>query len=259
MIKLGGQLYTLRKFTQDLPGIENVFKFCQEEGFETVQISGFGQVPFPDLLALIKKYQIDVCCTHSPWERLVNDLPALIEEHKQMNCPVIGIGIMPKEAQSDIHELFLFVKEANRIAAEIKKAGLQFAYHHHNIEFQLLEGRRVMDYLLQNTDPETFHFIPDTYWLQMGGVNPADFIRYHLAGRVDVCHFKDFAVNGFTPIFAEVGEGNLNLFDCFKACQEIGVSSIVIEQDICPRDPFDCLHYSFNNLNRLAIACGDRE
>ena len=92
----------------------------------------------------------------------------------------------------------------------------------------------------------------------MGGLNPADFIRYHLHNRVDVCHFKDFAVVGMTPVFAEVGEGNLNLFDCFKACQEVGCSSIVIEQDVCPRDPFDCLHYSYRNLIQLAVAAGDR-
>jgi len=257
-MKLGGQLYTVRQYTQDLAGIEKTFQFCRDEGFETIQISGFGPVDPLELEKLVKKYEMDVCCTHSPWDRMLNDLPALIEEHKRMNCPVIGLGAMPQEARSDIHQLFLFVKKSREIAEQIKKAGLQFAYHNHNFEFQLLEGRLVMDYLLQNTDPETYHFIPDTYWLQMGGLNPADFIRYHLNGRVDVCHFKDFAVQGFTPVFAEVGEGNLNLFDCFKACQDIGVSSIVIEQDVCPRDPFDCLHYSFRNLVRLAMACGDR-
>ncbi len=114
-----------------------------------------------------------------------------------------------------------------------------------------------MDMLLEDTDPELFHFIPDTYWLQMGGVNPASHIR-KLKGRIEVCHFKDFAVNFMTPVFAEVGYGNLDLLDCFKACMEAGVSAVVIEQDVCPGNPFDSLQMSYQNLLSLASAAGDR-
>lgn len=257
MIQLGPQLFTVREYTQTLEGIEKTFRECHEQSYETVQISGFGPVPFADLLALIETYQIHVCCTHSLFERMQEDLPALIEEHKAMHCPVIGLGAMPGVYRDAPDGIDRFIHDLTPIAAQIKEAGLQFAYHNHNFEFQKQNGTTLMDRLIEETDPDLFHFIPDTYWLQMGGVNPAAYIR-RLKGRVEVCHFKDFAVDFMTPVFAEVGCGNLDLQECFRACQEAGVTSIVIEQDVCPRDPFDCLRNSYRNLMQIAHAAGDR-
>ena len=258
MIQLGPQLYTVREFTQTPEGIANTFRICRENKYETVQISGFGPLPIDQMTALLDQYEINVCCTHSPFNRMKEDLDALIEEHKQMNCAVIGLGAMPGEYRQTPECALQFVKDIAPIAERIKEAGLQFAYHNHNFEFQRMKnGRLMMDVLLEDTDPELFHFIPDTYWLQMGGVNPAEYLR-KMNGRVEVCHFKDFAVEGFTPVFAEIGCGNINLLECFKACQEIGAASIVIEQDVCPRDPFDCLQNSYRNLVAIAKQAGDR-
>lgn len=257
MIQLGPQLYTVREFTQTLQGIENTFRICQKSHYETVQISGFAPIPIENMKALLEKYEISVCCTHSPFERMQEDLDTLIEEHKQMHCPVIGLGSMPAQYRDSAGGIRKFIQTTHDIAQRIQDAGLQFAYHNHNFEFQKMEGRLIMDMLIEDTDPELFHFIPDTYWLQMGGVNPASYLR-RLKGRVEVCHFKDFAVDFMTPVFAEVGCGNLDLLDCFHACREIGASAIVIEQDVCPRDPFDCLQNSYQNLLSLAHAAGDR-
>lgn len=258
MIKLGPQLFTVREFTQTPEGIEQTFRICHENHYETVQISGFGPLPIDQMTALLEQYTIDVCCTHSPFDRMKEDLDTLIDEHKKMNCPVIGLGAMPRAYWETQDGVYQFIKDIEPIAAQIKEAGLQFAYHNHNFEFQRMDnGRIIMDVLMEETAPELFHFIPDTYWLQMGGVNPAAYLR-KMKGRVEVCHFKDFAVNGMTPVFAEVGCGNIDLLDCFRACQEIGAGSIVIEQDTCPRDPFDCLKNSYQNLMGLSRQAGDR-
>lgn len=257
MIQLGPQLYTVREFTQTPEGIEETFRKCHENQYETVQISGFGPLPIDQMTTLLEKYEIKVCCTHSPFNRMQEDLDALIEEHKQMHCPVIGLGAMPSQYRETPDGIARFIHDTYEIAARIKDAGLQFAYHNHNFEFQKQNGRLIMDALLEDTDPELFHFIPDTYWLHMGGVNPASYLR-RMQGRVEVCHFKDLAIDFMTPVFAEVGCGNLDLLDCFKACQEIGASAIVIEQDTCPRDPFDCLQTSYRNLLAIAAEAGDR-
>lgn len=261
MILLGPQLFTVREFTQTEEGIEDTFRICHENRYETVQISGFHPIPIDHMVRLLERFEIKVCCTHSPFDRIVNDTQALIEEHKAMNCPVIGLGYLPEKywKASSAAGIEAFLREIKPAAHQIKEAGLQFAYHNHDLEFQKLDdGRLIMDHLLNDTDPDEFHFIPDTYWLQMGGAEPAAFLRENLRGRVEVCHFKDLAVVDRKPVFAEVGEGNLDLLSCFKACQEIGVKAIVAEQDICPRDPFDCLKHSYENLIGLARKAGDR-
>ena len=55
-----------------------------------------------------------------------------------------------------------------------------------------------------------------------------------------------------TPTFAEVGCGNLNLDACYNACRKAGVGYIVIEQDICERDPRESMAISYKNLCQIA-------
>ena len=179
------------------------------------------------------------------------DLDALIEEHRMLHCDTIGLGMIPQEYRGSASGLQAFLKDIAPIASEIKAAGLQFAYHNHNVEFEKWDGVLPMDVLIGETDPETFHFILDTYWLQMGGVSPAAYIR-KVKDRMKVCHFKDFAVENWTPTIAEIGVGNIDFKECFRACEDANVQYIVIEQDTCPRDPFDCLANSFRNLKAIA-------
>lgn len=249
---LGAQLYTVREFTKTPEDIDQTLRRIRDMGFRTIQISAFGPMDPQKLADLVRELELYVCVTHSPFERMKNDLAALIQEHRMLGCDTIGLGSMPGEYRGSGEEGFRqFLQDVAPIAHQIHEEGLQFAYHNHNFEFARFGGRTGMDLLFDETAPEEFHFILDTYWLQMGGVNPADYIR-RAAGRMKVCHFKDFAVDGFTPHFAEIGNGNLDLSECYRACRQAGVKDIVIEQDTCPGDPFESLAISFANLKKLA-------
>ena len=251
MIALGAQLYTVRAFTQTPEDIERTRRKIKEIGFNTIQISGFGYIEPQRLADLVRELELDVCVTHTPFDRLQNDLDAVIQEHRLIGCDTIGLGAMPAQYQSSKEGAQQFIADIRPIADHIREEGLTFAYHNHNFEFQRYDGRLVMDMLIEDTDPDAFHFILDTFWLQMGGVNPPDYIR-KVAGRMKVCHFKDFAVDHMKPIFSEIGLGNLDLKECFRACEDAGVKAIVIEEDECPRDPFDCLAVSLRNLKAIA-------
>jgi sugar phosphate isomerase/epimerase len=108
-----------------------------------------------------------------------------------------------------------------------------------------------MDRLINETNPEEFMFIVDTYWLQFGGVDPAEFIR-SLGKRAMMVHFKDYSINpnkNFIVEMCEVGEGNLNWDEIIKACDEAGSLYALVEQDICNRDPFESMKMSYDYLN----------
>ena len=90
----------------------------------------------------------------------------------------------------------------------------------------------------------------DLDMLRSNGIYPVVFGRQE---KREMPHKAKTVVRSSTGI-----GGKINLFECFKACQEIGVSSIVIEQDVCPRDPFDCLQNSYKNLMEIAKQAGDR-
>ncbi|HIS69375.1 MAG TPA: sugar phosphate isomerase/epimerase [Candidatus Gallacutalibacter stercoravium] len=250
-IKLGAQLYTVREFTQTPQGIEETLRKIKKMGFDVIQISAFGKIDPQRLAALVDELELDVCVTHTPLDRLQNELDQVIEEHRMLHCDQIGLGGMPEEYRSSKEGLEAFLSMITPIAQQIHNAGMTFAYHNHNFEFEKFDGKLIFDQLIEHTNPDCFQFILDTYWVQAGGCDPSAYIR-KLKGRMKVCHFKDYAICKGQPAFAEIGVGNLDLAQAYRACQEAGVPYIVIEQDVCPRDPFDCLRVSYENLKRLA-------
>ncbi|MFQ9797590.1 MAG: hypothetical protein ACLR23_00175 [Clostridia bacterium] len=110
-----------------------------------------------------------------------------------------------------------------------------------------------MDMLIAEYGPRRRPLLFTGYLLASDGRRQStpDYIR-KVAGRMKVCHLKDFAVDHSKPIFSEIGLGNLDLKECFRACEDAGVKAIVIEEDECPRDPFDCLAVSLRNLKAIA-------
>ena len=159
---------------------------------------------------------------------------------------------MPDKLRGSVDGIKEFIKLTSEIGKRMHENGLQFAYHNHSFEFAKLEnGRRIFDMLIEDTKPEEFSFIGDTYWFQYGGVNPCDYIE-KISGRMKVCHFKDYRIVDNTPKFAEIGTGNLNLDAIYNKCKETGVKYIVIEQDTCDIDPRDSMAISYKNLVEIA-------
>ena len=75
------------------------------------------------------------------------------------------------------------------------------------------------------------------------------------SGRTPCLHVKDSQVIADSdqrfpqPVFAPVGEGLLNWNEIITAGKNAGVEYWIVEQDICRRDPFDCLRSSFQFLS----------
>lgn len=62
-----------------------------------------------------------------------------------------------------------------------------FYYHNHFQEFQVFEGERILDTLLERTDPALVKFELDTYWTVRGGEDPIYWLR-KLGERCNLVH-----------------------------------------------------------------------
>jgi sugar phosphate isomerase/epimerase len=131
-------------------------------------------------------------------------------------------------------------------------AGLTFSYHNHSFEFVRFGKRTGLDLLYEESDPRYLQAELDTYWIQHGGGDPADWVR-KMKGRMPVVHLKDMVIVDGEPTMAEIGEGNLNWPAILAACAEAGVEWYAIEQDICRRDPFESLKISYDNLRQMGL------
>lgn len=251
------QMFTVREFIQTPEGLYDSLKKVREMGCRDVQFSRVGQGIDPDYItSVLKELDMHVFVTHSPMNRIFNDLPALIREHHAWGCDSIGLGNLDNSYLDDGYEGYTrFIRDIKPVTDELKKEGMTFAYHSHCFEFIRYQGELMYDRLIRETDPETFHFIQDSFWMRYGGINHKHFMK-KVAGRMEVLHVKDFTTR--TGYFGEcecmtgtLGEGNIDYKPLLKTCEDIGVKYLAIEQDRCLRDPFDCLRDAYAELKRI--------
>lgn len=245
---LAAQLYTVRDFTQTEESFLQTLNKIRGIGYTAVQLSKIGPIPAENVKACLDETGLQCCITHTAFDRLLDDLPAVIREHQLWNCQHVGLGHMPPQFIEQGEDGYLeFAKIANIIGEKLANAGLTFSYHNHSFEFQKFNGRTGMDIIFEETDPRYCHAILDTYWVQHGGGDPAAWIR-KLNGRQSVIHYKDMVIVDRAHQFAEVGKGNMNWETINQAVIDCNIPFIAVEQDICQRDPFESLQISYNNL-----------
>lgn len=254
-MKLGFTLYNFHSIIKTLDDLDAVLARLEAMGVDTVQVSGIGHLSNYEVAKLCQKHNMEVCVTHLSYDRIINDTEAVIDEHKALGCKTVGIGAIG-EKYRDEEGIKLFAAELKPAVEKLKAAGMNFAYHNHQFEFMKYSNGKTGFQMLTELDPELISFIFDTHWAQTGGVNPAEYIRM-LGKRISVCHFKDYRIvknpmGEHIRDFAEIGTGNLNLDDCYRACRDTGIEYIIIEQDSTPLDIFESARISWENLNKIA-------
>ncbi len=249
---IAAQLYTLRDYLKTPEDIAKTLKKVKEMGYNAIQGSGMGPIEPTLLKEIVDKEQLTICVTHMPFDRLKDDLDAVIQEHKLWNCKYVGLGSMPPQYRESKDGYMKFIKEISEIAKKLYDNGLQFVYHNHKFEFEKFDGLTGMDILFNETDKKEFGFEIDTYWVQAGGADPVEWIK-KVKGRMGVVHFKDMTIVKNEQTMAEVGEGNLNWPAIIQACKETGVEWYAVEQDICQRNPFESLAISLKNIKKMGL------
>lgn len=253
---MGIQLYTLRDHIQSAQAFDETLGRLAALGVTDVQISGIGDIAPEIQRDILQKHGMRVCVTHKSFDRMQNDLPTLLAEHKVIGCDALGLGCAPREARSPYAAVKAFAEEMEAIGAAAKKEGMTFQYHNHDFEFKPLEGcgKRMIDVLIDETDPALLHFIPDVAWIHYAGEDPVDILR-RMKGRVKVLHFKDYMLdeNGDRR-FVSLGRGKVDLAACYRAACELEIPYIMYEQDDnwTDGDPFKATEESWAFMQSLA-------
>jgi sugar phosphate isomerase/epimerase len=131
IMKLGFTLYNFCSIIKNTDDLDNVLSKLENMGVEVVQVSGIGHIPNAEVAKYCQKHNMEVCVTHMPLDRIINDTDALIEEHKLLGCDTIGVGWIPEEYHS-AKGMKNFINEITPAAQKIKNSGMQFAYHNHS-------------------------------------------------------------------------------------------------------------------------------
>ncbi|HOP12213.1 MAG TPA: sugar phosphate isomerase/epimerase [Oscillospiraceae bacterium] len=249
----GAQLYTVRDFTKTPADIEKTFERVAAIGYKSVQISAIGEIEAKHLAEIAQKTGLVIALSHTPPQKLRENLAQVMADHETFGCNIVGLGAMPQEYKTGADGVKQFISDFAPIGKELAKNGFTFAYHNHAFDFVKSGESTLMDIMLQNSDAAWFKLTADIYWLQAAGINPASFIRQN-GSRIAALHLKDMAAAFENKSeMAELGNGNLDFADIIGAAKQAGIPWYMVEQDICKGDPFDALTVSYDYIKKSGL------
>lgn len=259
--KIAAQMYTVREFTKTAADFARSLEQIGKIGYRAVQLSAIGCMngETPEVSAAQARKMLDdnglkCIATHRGWEALAQQTEAEIDFHHTLGCDFAAIGGMPTEYRKEKAAGYRkFLVDSLPTLRKLKAAGIAFGYHNHAHEFERTgKGRETIYDILIDEASDLILLEVDLYWVDHAGVNP-ERIAERAKGRMPVIHLKDKEVlDPEGPVMAAIGEGNLDWAHLIPACEAAGVNWYAVEQDVCRRDPFDCLRSSFQFLS----ACG---
>lgn len=259
MKKFGFQAYTMRNYYSDQgvtkESLTEAFKKAKSFGYDEIQTAGSGVLTNEEYAEAAKMAGLKIVGTHIAFDKLMEDPDEAMRIHKEVfETNIIGTGAMPMPVRETKEDVIKFISDVNKFADYIGKYGFKFSYHNHSFEFvKFDDGKSMMDYMVEEFDPEKVSFCLDTCWVQNAGANPEAWIK-KLKGRIDILHLKDLGIakcggNGKT-FLTEIGNGNMSFDTIVKTAEECGVKYFCVEQDECPGDPLDSLKISADYIKK---------
>lgn len=246
-IPVGAQMYTVRAFAaQDF---REALRRVAKLGFSGVELAGTFGFASAEVLQTLNEFGLTCVSAHVPLADLRQNLARDIDYYLAVGANFLICPWLPPEQRGDEAGYRALGAELNRIGEVCRVSGVTLCYHHHDFELVQFDGKYALDILLEESDPANLQLEADTYWLKFAGVDPAAYIR-RWPGRVPLIHLKDMTTTQ-PPTFAEVGAGILDWPAIFGAAGVVGTQWYLVEQDICPGDPFESLRLSLANLDEL--------
>lgn len=229
-INCGSQLYTYRSCIKTEDDLKAVFGRLASYGCSVAQWSGVRlDIGGKKLKEIGDEYGIAIPLSHTPWGNILKDTERVAEWHVAVGAHTVGLGMMPVEYLKNKEKLKEFCDKANGISEKLKPYGLKFGYHNHSMEFKNMDGKLVIERLME--DCPDIEFIFDTFWCRYAGYNPTEWLG-KLDGRVRDIHLKDWAPSILKlPMIRDVGKGKLDFEDILQRAERSGTENAFIEHD----------------------------
>lgn len=176
------QLYSFG-FDCPLSLLEKI-KAAGEMGYSGVEFArGYEEIPVEEVQKALDEAGVKAVSAHVAFNFMEQDLPYLAKLGvKYVACPMAAFNTI-EEAKETAEDL-------NKFGQIAKQYGITIGYHNHTGEFYQVDGKYLMDVLMENTDPETVAFEIDCGWASAAGIDPVAYIQQH-AGRIAAIHIKE--------------------------------------------------------------------
>src|ERR1700721_4661614 len=182
--RVGLQLYTVRDLMKD--DFDGTIAKVAAIGYKEVEFAGYFGRTGQQVRAACDKNGLEPISTHVQYDELDDKFPAVIETSKAIGLKYIVCPWIP-ENQRDWKKA---AEKFNHCGEQTKKAGMQFAYHNHWLEFLPVNGKLPYDELLKLCDAKLVKMEMDLCWITAAGSDPLKYFKQY-PGRFPLVHVKD--------------------------------------------------------------------
>ncbi|GAC1301810.1 MAG: sugar phosphate isomerase/epimerase [Mucilaginibacter sp.] len=176
-----------------------------------------------------------------PMHNLRDNMQEIVDEAAEGDLKYLVCANAPTGTLDEIKST---VEILNKTGEAAKKAGIQFAYHNHDMEFHEVEGKVPYHLLLSETDPHNVKMELDLAWAVKGGQDPVDLFAHH-PGRFPLWHVKDLDASHVNIL--PVGSGTIDFKRIFAHKSAAGMQDFFVEHDM-PKDAYASIKSSYEYL-----------
>ncbi len=268
-LPVGIQVYSLRE--EAAKDFEGTMRALKEIGYDFVELAGLYGMSAVKVREILDKVGIPAYSAHVAELMTADDVDTVIDDYVTIGCkylavPYLGEGLRPGDPDFD-----KVLAKMENVGKKVRAKGMTLLYHNHDFEFITMpDGSYGLDYMYNNTANENLQAELDTCWVNVGGENPADYVRKY-AGRSPVVHLKDFEGSKSEQMYELIGiksEKKENVENTFKfrpvgygkqcfpaildASLDAGAEFVVVEQDQWYDTPaLECAKMSRDYLKSL--------
>jgi sugar phosphate isomerase/epimerase len=259
---IGLQLYTIR--TEMEKDFEGTLEKVAAIGYKEVEFAGYFEQHPQNVRKMLERNGITAPSAHVDYQSLESKLSQVVETaqaigHKYLVNVGIALHLLGEpEIWSRAADLF------NRAGEFSKRAGIQFAYHNHYLEFIPVNGKKPYDLLLELCDPDLVKMETDFCW--MAAVKQDPFVYFQrFPGRFPLAHVKQLRklptrtpgdevgivlLKNATTDITEVRKGVIDWKLTLSQAMQSGTQHFFVEHD-APQSPLESIKMSYDYLEKL--------
>lgn len=236
-----------------------------EIGFDGIEFLGFFGHSADEVRQMLLDNHLQALGNHVPYQQLIEAPDEILSFHQRVGCAYLTVADLP------LDDFDTVAARLDTLAKQAKEKGIRLLYHNHDQELiEKTDGKENLAWMMDSTKPETLALEPDLGWMEIGGGDPAWYLKQYV-DRCPVIHLKDYytsdhrllgRVREFVPErgtaergffeFRPTGYGVLNLPKLMPLCLACDPEWFVMDHDLAyERDSYDDLKLSLDYTRAL--------
>ena len=254
--EFGVQMYTFRNVIPE-KGFEATLDIISGMGIKYIEGGLPRGMEVDAYLKLLSDKGLSMPSTGAGYQELMDDPQGVADRAKALGVEyVMCAWINHNTGNFNFLNASEAVEVFNKAGKVLKENGLTFMYHAHGYEFIPHKNSTLLDYMMENTDPEYVSYQMDVLWIQFGGGNPEHLLQKY-GNRWVSLHLKDLRKGtlkdhtGLTPGTNDVilGMGEINIPGILEEANKLGIKYMFIEDE--SPDPLHQVPESIKYLKSL--------